>query len=86
MYKARGIALELNVHPERLDLSDVRCRTAKDEGVSVAIDSNAHATHEYDNVVYGIGQARRDWLEKADVLNTRPLPQLLAWLRHEERR
>jgi DNA polymerase (family 10) len=79
--RARNIALELNAHPERLDLLDVYCRMAKDEGVLVAIDSDAHATHEFDNLVHGISQARRGWLEPDDVLNTRSLAQVRAWLR-----
>jgi DNA polymerase (family 10) len=79
--RTRNVALELNAHPERLDLLDVYCRMAKDEGVLVAINSDAHAVHEFDNLVYGIGQARRGWLEAADVLNTRPLAQVRAWLR-----
>jgi DNA polymerase (family 10) len=78
--KARGVALELNAHPQRLDLSDIHCRMARDEGVPVAIDSDAHAAHEFDHLEYGIGQARRGWLDKADVLNTRPLDDLRAWL------
>jgi DNA polymerase (family 10) len=82
--KARGIALELNAHPERLDLTDVHCRMAKDEGVPVAINSDAHSVNDFDNLVHGIGQARRGWLEKADVLNTMPLESLLRWLRHKE--
>ena len=82
--KARGIALELNAHPERLDLTDLHCRMAKDEGVPVAINADAHAPHDFDNLVYGIGQARRGWLEKADVLNTRPLAQLRRWLARKE--
>ena len=68
--------LELNAHPERLDLSDVHCRMAKDEGVLVSIDSDAHDTDGFDNLVYGVGQARRGWLEKKDVLNCRPLAEL----------
>ena len=78
--KARGIALELNAHPERLDLTDIHCRMAKDEGVLVSINSDAHSVHEFDNLVYGIGQARRGWLEKGDVLNTRSLRDVRAWL------
>ncbi len=79
--KARGVALELNAHPERLDLTDLHCRTAKDEGVAVAINSDAHSVHEFDNLVYGVGQARRGWLEAGDVLNTRPLAELRKWLK-----
>lgn len=78
--KARGVALELNAHPQRLDLTDLHCRMAKDEGARVAINSDAHSVHEFDNLVYGVGQARRGWLEKADVLNTRPLEEVRAWL------
>jgi len=74
--KARGIALELNAHPERLDLTDVNCRMAKEEGVLVAISSDAHSVHDFDNLRFGIGQARRGWLEKGDVLNARPLGEL----------
>lgn len=76
MARARGIALELNAHPERLDLTDTHCRMAKEEGVLVAINSDAHSVHELDNLRFGIGQARRGWLERRDVLNTRPLAEL----------
>lgn len=82
--KTRRIALELNAHPERLDLIDIHCRMARDEGVPVAIDSDAHSVHDFDNLVHGIGQARRGWLEKADVLNTRPLDLLMRWLQRRE--
>jgi DNA polymerase (family X) len=74
--KRRGVALELNAHPDRLDLTDVHCRMAKDEGVFVAIDSDAHGTDGFDVLRYGVGQARRGWLEKKDVLNARPLAEL----------
>ena len=74
--KARGIALEVNAHPQRLDLSDAYCRMAKDEGVLLAIDSDAHGTFELDTLRFGVGQARRGWLEQKDVLNARPLKTL----------
>jgi DNA polymerase (family 10) len=74
--RRRGIALELNAHPDRLDLTDVHCRMAKDEGVLVAISSDAHSTDGLDVLRYGVGQARRGWLEKKDVLNARPLAEL----------
>jgi DNA polymerase (family 10) len=72
----RGIALELNAHPDRLDLDDVRCRMAKEEGALVAISSDAHGVDGFEVLRYGVGQARRGWLEKADVLNARPLAAL----------
>jgi DNA polymerase (family 10) len=74
----RGIALELNAHPDRLDLTDTHCRMAKDEGVLVAISSDAHGVDGLDVLRYGVGQARRGWLEKKDVLNTRPLAEVRA--------
>jgi len=79
--KKRGCFLELNAHPERLDLLDTYCQMAKDEGVLISIDSDAHSTFDFANLRYGIGQARRGWLEKRDVLNTRPLPELLSLIR-----
>lgn len=79
--KERGRFLELNAHPERLDLLDTHCRMAKDEGVLVCISSDAHSELDFEHLRYGIGQARRGWLEKADVLNTRPLAALQQLLR-----
>jgi len=74
--KQRGCFLELNAHPERLDLLDSHCQSAREEGVLVSINSDAHSTFDFDNLRYGVGQARRGWLEKTDVLNTRPLAVL----------
>lgn len=78
--KSRGCALELNAHPSRLDLLDTSCQMAKAEGVPIAVSSDAHSVLELDNLRYGVGQARRGWLEKGDVLNTRPLAALRTWL------
>jgi DNA polymerase (family 10) len=74
--RERGVALELNAHPDRLDLTDAHCRMAKDEGVLVAISSDAHSAEGLDVLRYGVGQARRGWLEKNNVLNTRSLAEL----------
>ncbi|MEW6705658.1 MAG: DNA polymerase/3'-5' exonuclease PolX [Pseudomonadota bacterium] len=74
--RERGCFLELNAQPERLDLSDIGCRIARDQGVLVSIASDAHSGLELDNLRLGLGQARRGWLAAADVLNTRPLPAL----------
>ena len=79
--RQRGCFVELNAHPERLDLLDVHCMMARDEGVLVAVNSDAHSTSDFDNLHYGIGQARRGWLERADVLNTRPLGALRRLLK-----
>ena len=79
--RERGCFLELNAHPLRLDLLDAYCMMARDEGVLVSINSDAHSTMDFDNLVYGVGQARRGWLEKKDVLNTRPLSKLRPLLK-----
>ena len=84
--KARGVHMEVNAHPERLDLVDTYCRMCKDEGVLVAIDSDAHGTQEFANLRYGIGQARRGWLARDDVLNTRALAKLQPLLRRTDSR
>jgi DNA polymerase (family 10) len=75
--KERGCFLELNANPQRLDLTDTHCQMAKEAGVLVAINTDAHRVAEFGQLRYGIGQARRGWLEKEDVLNTRPLNELL---------
>jgi DNA polymerase (family 10) len=74
--RERGCYLELNANPERLDLLDTHCQMAREEGVLVSINSDAHSGPDFDNLRYGVGQARRGWLEKRDVLNTRKLPAL----------
>lgn len=74
--KARGVAIELNANPYRLDLDDRQCRMAKEAGVLVSIDSDAHGPNDLENIRHGVVQARRGWLEAADVLNTRPLAAL----------
>jgi DNA polymerase (family 10) len=74
--RARGRILELNAHPDRLDLDDRACRMAKEAGVRVAISTDAHRTADLDFMRFGIGQARRGWLEPRDVVNTLPLARL----------
>lgn len=74
--KNRGCFLELNAHPERLDLLDTYCQMAKEEGVLISINSDAHSTFDFANLRFGVGQERRGWLGKQDVLNTRPLADL----------
>ena len=74
--RERGCFLELNSQPDRLDLDDIACHMARDEGVLVSIASDAHGTLELDFLRLGVGQARRGWLRARDVLNTRPLDEL----------
>ncbi len=74
--RQRGCLLEVNAHPERLDLLDTQCQMARDEGVLLALDSDAHSVVEFDNLRFAVGQARRGWAEKRDVANTRTLAQI----------
>jgi DNA polymerase (family X) len=77
-----GTALEVNSHPDRLDLPSGHIRAAKDAGVKFSIDSDAHSTAHLANLQYGIGQAQRGWLTPDDVINTWPLPRLREFLRN----
>ncbi|HKK15853.1 MAG TPA: DNA polymerase/3'-5' exonuclease PolX [Gammaproteobacteria bacterium] len=72
----RGCFMELNSQPKRLDLTDIYCQLACNEGVLVCINSDAHDIDGFHNLSYGVKQARRGWLEKKNVLNTRPLKTL----------
>ena len=68
--KERGCVMEINSHPDRLDLSDVHCKLAKDMGVKVVISTDAHSVADLELIQFGVWQARRGWIEKEDVLNT----------------
>lgn len=75
-----GTALELNSSWQRLDLNDRYVRMARDAGVMIAIDTDAHAAAQMEQIELGIRIARRGWLRKEDVLNTRRLAGLKAWI------
>jgi DNA polymerase (family 10) len=79
----RGCILELNAHPDRLDLNDHHCRMARDMGLKVAISTDAHSAKALGNMKYGIYQARRGWLTKDDVVNTRRVAELLKLLKRK---
>ncbi len=68
--KETGTSIEINAYPLRLDLNDMYVRKAKEIGVSIAINTDAHINYQFDFMNYGAGIARRGWLEKGDVLNT----------------
>ncbi|GAF24888.1 histidinol phosphatase and related hydrolases of the PHP family [Moorella thermoacetica Y72] len=76
-----GTILEINASPERLDLNDTSARLAKEYGVPIAIDTDAHDPHRLADMEYGVLTARRGWLEPADVVNTWELERLLAGLK-----
>jgi hypothetical protein len=69
----RGVAMEINAQPQRMDLNDVNARRARAKGVSLTISTDAHSIQELDNLKYGVFVARRAGLTKDDVLNTLPL-------------
>jgi DNA polymerase (family X) len=79
--RERGRIMEVNAHPDRLDLDDQGCRMAREAGVRLAISTDAHRVADLDLMRFGIDQARRGWLEPADVVNTRPLAELRRLLR-----
>ncbi|MDO0917197.1 DNA polymerase/3'-5' exonuclease PolX [Streptomyces sp. DT2A-34] len=75
-----GTALEINSHPDRLDLRDEDILRARRHGVKFAVDSDAHAVIHLANLRYGVGTAQRGWLTKDDVINTWPLTRLRRFL------
>lgn len=79
--KERGCCLELNAEPDRLDLTDVAAKAAKELGVQIAISTDAHSTAGLAYMRYGVDQGRRGWLEPGDVINTRPLRDLKKLIR-----
>jgi DNA polymerase (family 10) len=82
---ATKTALEINAFPDRLDLCDVHARRARDRGVLISINTDAHHPSHLSLFRYGIGTARRAWLEAKDVLNTWSLEAVQAWLRERKR-
>jgi DNA polymerase (family 10) len=78
--REHGVIMELNAHPERLDLKDSHLILARQLGLKVAISTDAHRTRELDLMHYGVEQARRAWLSRADVVNALPLDDFLALL------
>lgn len=71
-----GTILEINAYPDRLDLNEIHARWAKEAGVLLAINTDAHAPDQLDYLEYGVGVARRAWLEPKDVINCRPWEEL----------
>jgi len=78
-----GTILEINAYPERLDLNDVYCRMAKDKGVQLAIETDAHSVDGLEFMNLGVDVALRGWLEEKDVINTLPLDKLLKRLKRK---
>jgi DNA polymerase (family 10) len=76
----RACYLEINGQPLRLDLDDLHAKAARDRGVLLSIASDAHSADQLAFVTNGVRQARRAWLSRKDVLNSRPLGELLRLL------
>lgn len=83
--KERQCFLEVNAQPSRLDITDEYCRLAKEMNIKMAISTDAHSCNQLNFMQYGINQARRGWLEAADVINTLPLEKLMRLLKNRHR-
>ena len=77
-----GVLLEINASPERLDLDDIQAAAAKTHGIPIIIDTDSHSTNGFNALRYGVDQARRAGLTKADIANTRSWPELKRLLRN----
>jgi DNA polymerase (family 10) len=77
----RGVWMEINASPERLDLNPHMIRTAHARGAKFVISTDAHHPKHMLNMRYGVTMARRGWLEKADVVNTLPLSEFRRAIR-----
>jgi len=76
-------ALEINSYPERLDLKDIYCRYAQNLGVKFAISTDAHQKGQLNFLRYGINVARRGWIQKESVINTKSLKELREWKKNK---
>jgi len=77
--KEYNVALEINSHPERLDLNDQNIRRAKEAGVKMIINTDSHQKEHLRFIELGIAQARRGWAEKGDIINTQPPERLMKF-------
>ena len=79
--KEYGVALEINAYPERLDLNDQNIRRAKETGVKMVINTDAHEKSQLRFMELGIAQARRGWAEKEDIINCHPFKKILTFFK-----
>jgi len=80
-----GVVLELNSSPYRLDLDWRHCKLAKEAGVPLSINPDAHGVEGIFDTVFGIGIARKGWLSKEDLINTLPLDQIKSFLMNKRK-
>ncbi len=76
-----GVAFEINAHPARLDLDWRHVKKARDHGVQIAVNTDAHSVAGLDHLGYGIGIARKGWLRAADIPNALSREAIAAWFR-----
>jgi DNA polymerase (family 10) len=81
--REKQVAMELNAYPDRLDLNDVHLRMAREHGIKIVINTDAHHTSHFEKIKYGILQARRAWLTAKDVLNTLPETEFRRAIKHQ---
>jgi DNA polymerase (family 10) len=74
--KEKGVFLEVNAFPERLDLNDSNCRKAREKGLNLVISTDSHSVKHLDYMVFGVATARRGWLGPEHIVNTQPLSVL----------
>jgi len=79
--KETGTILEINSYPERLDLNDLNIKKAKEMGVKMVINTDAHHVDQMRFIELGIAQARRGWAEKEDIINCWSLERLLKFFK-----
>jgi DNA polymerase (family 10) len=73
--------LEINAMPSRLDLKDIHAYRARELGVKLIINTDAHCAEHLGFMRFGVGVARRGWCQPKDIINTRPLKEFIAYLR-----
>jgi len=76
-----GVAIELNAHPFRLDIDWRLCKYAKEKGVKIVINPDAHEEEGLNDTQFGVGIARKGWLEPGDILNTMDLKEMKEFLK-----
>lgn len=80
----RGVIMEINSSPERLDLNETLIKEGKRFGIKFVINTDAHSTNHLENIFYGVITARRGWLEAKDVINTYNVEDLLEVIRRRK--
>jgi DNA polymerase (family 10) len=81
-----GTLIEINAHPQRLDVDWIHCKRAKALGVQLVINPDAHNTGDIAYVAYGVNVARRGWLEKKDVFNAQSAAQVAKALQARKKK